>query len=94
MAELPTVDAGTKASPLIKFLDTTTGEELLAESREHFWWPGARVYYGNLAGSSEIHQQFKAYDGERIYGLGQRTHGHLDHKGLSLDLASLFHEAA
>ncbi len=86
VARVPEVDAGTKAVALIRFLDTATGEELLAESREHFWWPGARVYFGNLAGSSEIHQQFAAYDGERIYGMGQRTHGYLDHKGLSLDL--------
>lgn len=86
VAVMPEVDAGTTTVPLIRFLNTASGEELLAESREHFWWPGARVYFGNLAGSSEIHQQFAAYDGERIYGLGQRTHGYLNHKGLSLDL--------
>jgi len=39
--------------------------------------PGARVYAGNRSGSYEIHQQFAAYDGERLYGLGQRTHGRL-----------------
>jgi alpha-D-xyloside xylohydrolase len=72
--------------PLIRFLRSATDEELLAEEREHFWWPGARVLYGNRAGSGEIHQQFKAYDGERLYGMGQRTHGRLDHKGLALDL--------
>jgi alpha-D-xyloside xylohydrolase len=72
--------------PLVRFLRSATDEELLAEEREHFWWPGARVLYGNRAGSGEIHQQFKAYDGERLYGMGQRTHGRLDHKGLALDL--------
>ena len=35
---------------------------------------------------AEIHQQFRAYAGERLYGMGQRTHGRLDHKGLALDL--------
>jgi alpha-D-xyloside xylohydrolase len=73
-------------SPLLRFLRTSTGEELLSEDREHFWWPGARAYYGNRAGSPEIHQQFKAYRGEKLFGMGQRTHGRLDHKGLALDL--------
>src|ERR1700755_1372455 len=77
---------GAMPAPLVRFLRTSTGEELLAEAREHFWWPGARVYYGNRSGAGEIHQQFKAYAGERLYGMGQRTHGRLDHKGLGLDL--------
>jgi len=72
--------------PLLTFRRTSTGEELLAESREHFWMPGARVFQGNRSGAYEIHQQFAAYPGERIYGMGQRTHGRLDLKGLSLDL--------
>ena len=84
--EHPGAEAGGFTYPMIRFVETDTGKELLAESREHFWWPGARVFFGNRAGTSEIHQQFKAYDDEKIYGLGQRTHGKLDHKGLSLDL--------
>ena len=60
--------------------------ELLAEAREHFWMPGARVFAGNRSGAYEIHQQFAAYPGERLYGLGQRTHGRLNLKGLALDL--------
>jgi alpha-D-xyloside xylohydrolase len=75
-----------KPMPLVRFTRTSTGEELLAEEREHYWWPGARVYYGNRSGAGEIHQQFRAYEGERLYGMGQRTHGRLDHKGLALDL--------
>ena len=77
---------GPSPEPLLRFLRTSSGEELLAEEREHYWWPGARVYYGNRSGAGELHQQFRAYPGERIYGLGQRTHGRLDHKGLALDL--------
>ncbi|RFA18226.1 glycoside hydrolase family 31 protein [Subtercola boreus] len=72
--------------PQLTFTNTTTGAELLAESREHFWLPGARVFLGNGSGASEIHQQFRAYDGEKLFGLGQRTHGRLNIKGLSLDL--------
>jgi alpha-D-xyloside xylohydrolase len=77
--------AASYPEPLITFLGPD-GAELLAESREHFWLPGARVYAGNRSGAYEIHQQFAAYDGERLYGLGQRTHGRLNLKGLALDL--------
>ena len=48
--------------------------------------PGARLFAGNRSGAYEIHQQFSAYPGERLYGLGQRTHGRLNIKGLALDL--------
>lgn len=71
--------------PLITFRDRD-GAELLAERREHFWMPGARVFAGNRSGAYEIHQQFASYPGERLYGLGQRTHGRLNIKGLALDL--------
>jgi alpha-D-xyloside xylohydrolase len=71
--------------PLITFRGPD-GAELLAESREHFWMPGARVFTGNRSGAYEIHQQFASYPGERLYGLGQRTHGRLNLKGLALDL--------
>jgi alpha-D-xyloside xylohydrolase len=71
--------------PLITFRDPD-GAELLAESRQHFWMPGARVFTGNRSGAYEIRQQFAAYPGERLYGLGQRTHGRLNLKGLALDL--------
>jgi len=79
--------------PLLTFRRTSTGEELLGESREHFWMPGARVFQGNRAGAYEIHEQFRAYEGERIYGLGQRTHGRLNLKGLALDLVQRNAEA-
>ncbi|TDD72624.1 glycoside hydrolase family 31 protein [Jiangella aurantiaca] len=73
--------------PLLTFTRTSTGAELLTESREHFWMPGARYFQGNRSGAYEIHQQFAAYPGEKLFGLGQRTHGRLDLKGLALDLA-------
>jgi alpha-D-xyloside xylohydrolase len=77
--------AASYPEPLLTFRDSA-GAELLAESREHFWMPGARVFTGNRSGAYEIHQQFAAYPGERLYGLGQRTHGRLNLKGLALDL--------
>ncbi len=84
-----TVDFDRAASypePLLTFSRTSTGDPLLTEQREHFWLPGARVFAGNRSGAYEIHQQFAAHDGEKLYGLGQRTHGRLDLKGLALDL--------
>ena len=77
--------AASYPEPLITFRGPDGGE-LLAEAREHFWMPGARVFAGNRSGAYEIHQQFAAYPGERLYGLGQRTHGRLNLKGLALDL--------
>ena len=71
--------------PMITFRDLD-GAELLAERREHFWMPGARVFAGNRSGAYQIHQQFASYPGERLYGLGQRTHGRINIKGLALDL--------
>jgi alpha-D-xyloside xylohydrolase len=73
-------------APHLTFTRTSSGIELVTESREHFWLPGSRVFLGNRSGAYEIHQQFAAYDDEKLFGLGQRTHGRLDIKGLSLDL--------
>ncbi|WP_344095883.1 glycoside hydrolase family 31 protein [Microbacterium deminutum] len=70
----------------LAFSDTVSGRELLSEQREHFWTPGPRVYLGNRSGAFELQQEFTAYDGERLYGMGQRTHGRLNVKGLALDL--------
>lgn len=81
------LDSGNgKPAVMLTFRRTEDGAELLAEDREHFWWPGSHVFYGQRSGLYEIHQRFKAYPGERIYGLGQHQHGRLDHKGLVLDL--------
>jgi alpha-D-xyloside xylohydrolase len=90
-AEVDFDTAATYPEPLITFRAAggdgdVDGPELLAESREHFWMPGARVFTGNRSGAYEIRQQFAAYPGERLYGLGQRTHGRLNLKGLALDL--------
>lgn len=79
-------EAGGNSVPMVRFVRSDTGAELLAEKREHFWWPGARVFEGNRAGTSRIRQSFRAYRGEKIFGMGQHTHGLLDHKGLTLDL--------
>jgi alpha-D-xyloside xylohydrolase len=78
----------TDANPevLLTFRRTSTGEELLREQREHFWAPGSRVYLGDRSGTYELQQEFAAYDDELLFGMGQRTHGQLNLKGLALDL--------
>ncbi|HKN99317.1 MAG TPA: TIM-barrel domain-containing protein, partial [Pseudonocardiaceae bacterium] len=58
----------------------------VAEQRSHFWWPGARLWMPQGNGYARLEQRFAAYDGERLFGLGQHTHGRLDQKGLVLDL--------
>src|SRR6266540_3313081 len=80
------VDTDTGIDAQIRFLRTGTGEELLSEERAHFWWPGARMFMPSANGYGRLEQRFTAYSGEQIFGLGQRTHGHLDQKGLVLDL--------
>lgn len=70
----------------LRFLSSATGEELLAEQPIHFWWPGPRLYSPAGNGSHRLEQMFRAYDGERLYGLGQHGHGLLDQKGTVLDL--------
>ncbi|WP_116245732.1 TIM-barrel domain-containing protein [Nocardiopsis sp. FIRDI 009] len=61
-------------------------EELVAEERAHFWWPGPRVYTSTGHGYYRIEQRFRAHDDERFFGLGQHTHGLLDQKGAVIDL--------
>ncbi|MFD6154055.1 TIM-barrel domain-containing protein [Streptomyces sp. NPDC060243] len=60
--------------------------ELLAEEPAHFWWPGPRPFTPRGDGGHRAEQHFRAYEGERLYGLGQHQHGLLDQKGAVLDL--------
>lgn len=70
----------------LTFLRTADGGELLAEEPAHFWWPGPRLYTATGNGYHRLEQRFRAYPGERLFGLGQHTHGLLDQKGAVLDL--------
>ncbi|KAF4411145.1 glycoside hydrolase family 31 protein, partial [Streptomyces lycii] len=80
------VTAEVSADGLIRFLRTDSGTELLAEERAHFWWPGARLHTATGNGYHRLEQRFRAYDDERLYGLGQHQHGLLDQKGAVVDL--------
>jgi alpha-D-xyloside xylohydrolase len=70
----------------IRFVRSDGGAELLAEKPIHFWWPGPRNFTATGNGYQQIEQSFTAYDGERLFGLGQHTHGCLDQKGIVIDL--------
>ena len=75
------------ADGLLRFVRTSDSGELLAEQPIHYWWPGPRNFVHDANGYFRIEQQFRAYSGERLYGLGQHQHGRLDQKGLVIDLA-------
>jgi alpha-D-xyloside xylohydrolase len=66
----------------VRFFDHETGAVLLEEE------PGrcVRRYRHVDAGAFQVEARFRAYEGERLYGLGQHTHGLLDQKGCVLDL--------
>jgi alpha-D-xyloside xylohydrolase len=80
------ISAEVSAEGRLRFVRTESGEELLAERPIHFWWPGPRNYTATGNGYQRLEQCFAAYEGERIFGLGQHTHGRLDQKGIVLDL--------
>jgi alpha-D-xyloside xylohydrolase len=80
-------EGGDFGQPVLRFTRTGTDEELLAEEPLHFWWPGPRLFTPTGNGCHRLEQRFRAYDGERLYGLGQHGHGLLDQKGAVLDLA-------
>jgi alpha-D-xyloside xylohydrolase len=71
---------------MLRFSRTDTGAELLAEQPAHFWWPGPRLFTPAGHGAHRVEQRFRGYDGERLFGLGQHSHGRLDQKGTVLDL--------
>lgn len=76
-------DGAGNPRPLLRFL---RDEELVLEEKpEHFWWPGAHGIHPSGDGT-EVRQMFASTSEERFYGMGQHAHGHLDHKGLVIDL--------
>ncbi|WP_017975265.1 glycoside hydrolase family 31 protein [Actinopolyspora halophila] len=84
VVELVSTDTG--LVPVLAFRRGDTGAELLSERRAHFWWPGPRSFFEHGGGYGRLEQRFHAYEGEKLFGLGQHTHGRLDQKGLVLDL--------
>jgi alpha-D-xyloside xylohydrolase len=71
---------------MLRFSRADTGAELVAEEPAHFWWPGPRLFAATGNGYHRIEQRFRAYDDERIFGLGQHQHALFDQKGAVIDL--------
>ncbi|NUR95898.1 MAG: family 31 glucosidase, partial [Kribbellaceae bacterium] len=71
------------AAGRLRFLRSsdTSARELLAEKRPYSISPGPRVHAPRGDGTYQVEQAFEAYDGERIFGLGQHLHGKFDQKG-------------
>ena len=79
-------DAVSSQAWTISYRSKSTGKELTAENHHRFKrWRG--VYLKPRGGDTfACEARFKAYDGERIYGLGQHQHGRLDNKGCVIEL--------
>jgi alpha-D-xyloside xylohydrolase len=72
---------------IVRFTRTATGEELLAESQiENVFVQGSRTFRPLGGDRWRVEVNFKAYEGERVYGLGQQQHGRLDQKGCAVEL--------
>ena len=69
--------------PVITYLRSDTGEELLAETRNHFAGPPPRHFKPLASDSFKLEARFAAYPGELLMGLGQPQHGLEDLKGTS-----------
>ncbi|MBO6602383.1 MAG: glycoside hydrolase family 31 protein [Roseicyclus sp.] len=78
--------ADIKCEAVIRFLRADTGEELLAETRSHFAGPRTRSFKALASGSWRLEAQFRAYEDESLWGMGQPQHGAMDLKGVSTTL--------
>jgi alpha-D-xyloside xylohydrolase len=77
----------------VRFLHNETQQELVAEVWQKFPQPERR--FKSVAGDLyRVQVKFKAYPGERFYGLGQHKHGQLDQKGCVIDLLQLNSEVS
>ncbi len=71
---------------VVSFTRTGQREPFLREEPGHFWTTGPRRFTNTRNTYSRIEQHFAAAQDERFFGLGQHPNGHLDHKGLVVDL--------
>ncbi len=77
----------------IRFINTNTGSEYLAEDAPRHWSP-ARNFRHAGGDHFEVQARFKAYEDERLYGLGQHQHGLLDQKGCMIELVQFNTESS
>ena len=78
--------ADIKREAVVRFVHAQTGAELLSETRSHFAGPRTRNFKALASGSWRLEQQFRAYEGESLWGMGQPQHGAMDLKGVSTTL--------
>lgn len=79
--------ASITASGQIRFVRTADGAELTAEIPTQFSpRKMARSFRHAQGDHHHLTTRFCAYEGERLYGLGQHQHGRLDQKGCVIDL--------
>jgi alpha-D-xyloside xylohydrolase len=72
---------------LIRFSNTANGTELLAEEQPvHATRLPPRSFKAVHSDLFHLEVRLRAYDDERLYGLGQHQHGRLDQKGCTIDL--------
>ena len=83
------IEAAVDAAGVITFRRADDGSELLAEEPRPGAGDGARLIEPGPGNLHRIEQAFRAYDGERLYGLGQQQHGRLDLKGSVIDLVQV-----
>jgi alpha-D-xyloside xylohydrolase len=69
-----------------RFVRQPDGRVLLEERPQVFVLPPAREYRAWRGGLYHVDVRFLAQPGERIYGLGQHTHGYLDQRGCVIEL--------
>jgi alpha-D-xyloside xylohydrolase len=72
-------------TPAIRYINVKSGEELLAETSAEFPRPAAREYKPIGGSHYRVEARFKSYPNEKIFGLGQHQHGHLNQKGVVID---------
>lgn len=82
-----TLTAHISQAGLIRFCQTASGNELLAEIPTEYsprrWGRSFQAVQGDLF---RLEARFSSYEDERFYGLGQHQHGRLDQKGCVIDL--------
>lgn len=73
----------------LSFHHAESGAVLLEEEIPHVLWPGTRYYAAREGDLWCTEARFRAWEGERFYGLGQHQHGRLDQKGCVIDLLQM-----
>lgn len=70
----------------VVFVRADSGQELLAEAGYEAGWSTARRFQARGGGTYRLDQKFVAYPDEKVFGLGQHSHGLLDQKNTVTEL--------